>query len=193
MAVASLAACGAAWLLRRGPLFDGLILGANLLTAVSPFLSPRSNRATADDEALLEDLGDRPLFLVQVHIVQNGWETGGDRGVVFFEEGAVCFVGHATSFRIGRQDAVRPRDFDEYVLRRGEHRWRRIPLKDSNRRIWLGFECLKRRNAPPGTTEQEFADALDAFFAGSPAEGPRQYPPLEPPPKARALARSRKR
>lgn len=152
-------------------------------TALALRRLPDRRRIIREDRAILEDAGDPEAFLVEIHVVRDGAETGHDRGVLFMDGVALCFVGHATSFRIGCQDVVLEGTWNEYTLRFGApSSWLKLPLRHPDKQIWIGFEILPTRAHPKRLGFGHLAGFLQDFAKQSvPADGPRQYPPLIPP------------
>lgn len=101
--------------------------------------------AGPDDLRLFETSDDPDVCLVEVTIVHDDHEVGTDRGVAWFEDGALLFSGAKTSFAIGGQDVL-PRSFwGEYgrecatALPRDA-----IPLRTTRPRTYLRIVPLDR-------------------------------------------------
>lgn len=63
-----------------------------------------SNRVEDFDEVMLEGIQSTERYVVEIAISQFQIITGRDRGVMWEEDGKICFNGHACSFSVGGAD-----------------------------------------------------------------------------------------
>lgn len=152
------------------PLFFVVPLFATIGFALA---STRTLRASTWDNRLIESPEDSEVCLVQVSIMQGESRIGRDRGLVWFSEGRLHFVGHASSFVLGGQDIVptTERQCGPSVLF----------LRHPTEAVHLLLQPLKSRDAVDEMRRACFVYRFEAFRRqGWPANGRRQWPPLHP-------------
>lgn len=143
------------------------------------FLTAPPTSATARDEALLEDLRDEKVCLIELVVSKFDVPVSTDRGVAWVEDRAVHFVGHGCSFRLGSQDLEPYREAMSYDTTPYQVRVRH-PVPG----ITIAMRPLESRFDKKGTKGLHFAAALKHLVNDPiPATGPRQYPPVGPPPR----------
>ncbi|HEY0868158.1 MAG TPA: hypothetical protein VGE01_12305 [Fimbriimonas sp.] len=149
----------------------------------SMILKDRRSLATRKDLSLLED---EKAWLVQIWILQNGIRTGSDRGVAWFEEGAMGFFGHRTSFvlnttHIDPSQASRTRLYGLTDERTGRYTLSLRAPVDRNRwlrrNVYLQIAVLQAKPADACRPEKEFDEGIRRFLEESPAPV-AQFPPL---------------
>ena len=89
------------------PWISELQSGATLLILIYYFASEvRARRLTRKDALSMDRPEGLDEYPVEMTITVNGGDFGSDRGVVYFDEGLLGFVGGRTSFLIATEDLV---------------------------------------------------------------------------------------
>jgi hypothetical protein len=164
----------------------GLALSMVRHTAMSAGLWLLFNpRPWADpiDRDLIEDPNDRSTFLVEMILEQNERKTPADRGVVWFADDALCYSGHATSFRVGRQDVLRMIDAANWnsINKEGKTLRYALQLRPQRENLWVVLVPIERKEwSDQGKALAEALIAFDVRNTRSNVE--RQYPPFSTPP-----------
>ena len=148
--------------------------------------TPRELITTTADLEMLEDLEDTTVCLVVVHMFVRGKRQWTDRGIAFFEDGCLCFVGKRTTLSLGGQDLVKRQTRYLTSSLRGGRLYadeERLALRSlDGRRTTLVVRPLIAVDSARATGEAAFRKALINFKATRPETTlPRQYPPLGPP------------
>lgn len=138
---------------------------------------------TTADLYLLENPDDSEVCLVEVTLRYDGLSSAWDRGVAWFEDGRLLFVGHRTSFALGGQDVVPTRDWPEFTSERnhGLLQFNAVPLRIPNSHHSVAFIPLERKGTIGEMQRACFEHRLAHFRKDPrPSSGPRQWPPFAP-------------
>ena len=123
-------------------------------------------RPLPSDAALLEDISGMDQHLVELRIYQLTY-VGSDRGVVWIENGALHFCGHASSFILGSQDFEIPKAAEPTRIH--------LQLKGPVPTSWIEVIPILSPHCQPSV----LVETLRFFVAQfQPTELPRQWPPF---------------
>jgi hypothetical protein len=129
------------------------------------------------DDRLLEDAEDETVCIAELTILQDGAETGRDRGAVWFANGGLYFAGRRCSFAVGGQDLAEPDiAIDETEPETVNH----VQLRHPSRTVVLQFKPLDHETEVRTRAKYGFFANMAKFNGSRPvSQDERQYPPLE--------------
>lgn len=138
--------------------------------------------AQKDDLALLEVADDPEVCLVELEIVYDDAPVGTDRGVAWFEDGAMFFHGRRTSFAIGGQDVLPRSYYSEYGRERASALPDdAVPLRALRPRTYVRLTpLLQRGELAKAQTQRLLAGRVEFRERPRLADVPRQWPPFGP-------------
>jgi hypothetical protein len=131
-----------------------------------------------EDEWVGAEAADEDEWYVEMSVLQDGYVTGSDRGILIIEKDTLAFTGNRTSFCIGRQDLRSWRAPVTVNVRAPElvEKGRVVWLAHPNREVAVAFVPIHRKN------EERYLRltlAVDLFTrSDEPSSEPRSYPPL---------------
>ena len=131
----------------------------------------RIGRMTFADTRSMELPEGSSEYAAEVAVLVNGAEIGRDRGVVYFDEGTMGFVGRRTSFLLAAEDFVRPIG---PTLSTWDEAWRALKLNAMGGKASLRVSPLVGQGRGYRRTLRRFMRAKAI------STGPRQWPPLTP-------------
>ena len=166
----------------------GLVAGAVALLDRASELRKEARGALWDrDAVLVDELGARDGWLVDLIVHAGDAPLGSDRGMLWVEDGRLYFAGARTSFALTPEQASR---CEEGRAVPGLRHGLRVPLRvgPAERRDAVSFSPVRGAKGQSRTDEREVADALDRWMREGRASG-GQLPPRVPAPDAPDTAR----
>lgn len=135
------------------------------------------------DHELLDGFGRGRRSFVKIRVVIAGGVRGVDRGVLFEDDGRLCFVGHRTSFALGGGDLLGVRRFPDFSASMGQVVTAVFLLtRQSEEDVRLEIDCLAEKSGRYPYEVEDFDELLTQWTQNCDRTEQGQFPPLEPGP-----------